>query len=523
MKTLVEWTRDLFGGHDMPPLIAPPRAELATRRIDLEAVSAYDTSNGRSFLESRKQPWQDEGWRLSREIGEWGALLDWRASALSRIRWYVARVPDSGSKDSNPVPVTNPVLTAPLDRLSGDDPNGFAAKTARYWKQTDITGESYLVGYREDPNDPESSVFDFASSDELVMRVTEAPDGDRRNQARVAYRVDEDQYIPLHPDWSSVQRIWRRDAQYGWLATAPTEYCLPILRVLRLLDQRVSSEALSRIWSSGLLCIGEGAYLPMPPPEAQRMFPDEDPQMQMIKWMVSVGIRNPGEASAASPILLNANKSDVGLVELATEFSKAVPELVDLYIRRLAMSSSAPPEMVLGRSDDNHWTSAWVNKDIIEIYLKDDAADFAAALTTGHLRPWYRAVGVKDPHKYMIAFDVTPLYEEPDRTETAAEDRAARVIGEKAYRRIRGYDEGDAPTAEENQRWILTQLALNNANPIQIQPFLDPLGVELGDTDQVAPASAPAVAGAAPTPPAAAPEPDALTDGEPPAPPGVPA
>ena len=178
-------------------------------------------------LKARKQEWQEKSRDLFYGFGPWGALIDWRASAFSRIKFYVAEEPASLDGDTAPPPVTDPRITAPLDMLSGGDPNRAAEQWYRYRILMDLLGECYLAGYLTDYNDPDSGVWGFYSPFEVTEEAREIIGRDGypiltdRGLPLTSYvrvQVDEDEYVSLPAGYSSIQRIWRRDPFKSWLA-----------------------------------------------------------------------------------------------------------------------------------------------------------------------------------------------------------------------------------------------------------------------------------------------------------------
>ncbi|MEV5047362.1 hypothetical protein AB0N20_22670 [Streptomyces griseoincarnatus] len=97
--------------------------------------------------------------------------------------------------------------------------------------------------------------------------------------------------------------------------------------------------------------------------------------------------------------------------------------------------------------------SAWALKEeAVTLGVQPRLDTVSHALTTQWLRPLLQADRVKDADRYVVATDTAGLRVRGNRSQTALEVFKAGAISAAALRRETGFDESDAPTAEEEAR-----------------------------------------------------------------------
>ncbi|MFF4147295.1 hypothetical protein ACFY0A_39705 [Streptomyces sp. NPDC001698] len=94
--------------------------------------------------------------------------------------------------------------------------------------------------------------------------------------------------------------------------------------------------------------------------------------------------------------------------------------------------------------------SAWMlTSEAIRVGIEPKLATVAYALTQQWLRPLLQAENVDDWHRWLIWYDTAPLRVRTNRSETALQAYDRGVISSAALRRETGFNESDAPDAEE--------------------------------------------------------------------------
>jgi hypothetical protein len=110
-----------------------------------------------------------------------------------------------------------------------------------------------------------------------------------------------------------------------------------------------------------------------------------------------------------------------------------------------------PPEVTLGMAEANHWTAWAVTEDTFRSHIEPAGISMFDALTGGYLRAALEADGI-DPElaaTIFIWYDETDLVTKPNRAQDAKDAHAAMVISDEALRDALGFNDADAPTADE--------------------------------------------------------------------------
>ncbi|MGW3447323.1 Hint domain-containing protein [Streptomyces sp. NPDC001076] len=94
--------------------------------------------------------------------------------------------------------------------------------------------------------------------------------------------------------------------------------------------------------------------------------------------------------------------------------------------------------------------SAWaISAEAVRLGVEPRLAIVCHALTTQWLRPLLEDEAVEDPDEWLVWYDTSQLRVQANRAQTALEAYQAGLISAAAARRETGFDEADAPTAEE--------------------------------------------------------------------------
>jgi hypothetical protein len=138
--------------------------------------------------------------------------------------------------------------------------------------------------------------------------------------------------------------------------------------------------------------------------------------------------------------------------------------------------------------------TAWqIEESAVKVYVNPLVALICDALTIGYLRPALKQVSHPRASQLVIWYDTSDLVLRPDRSQESVALHDRGLLSDEATRRENGFDEDDAPSTEELNRWILLQLAKDTSvmapglvphmtkgvGPIQIAP----IGTEPTATD----------------------------------------
>jgi hypothetical protein len=459
------------------------------------SVSPIDTFGGLTTLDSHRQDWQAEAWRAYRNtVGEFAAVVNWRADAISRTKLFVARLSDD--TDADPCPVEDPLLGSLLERLGSGGSTGYSQLLKRMSIHLDVPGETLLVGH--ETVEGHQSWFP-ASLDQLTTWGGEtAIQIDNTGNPTLDYITAPRPQDPAvggpQRHTTIIRRIWEPDPKEPWLAISAARYAQKPLRILDRLTDRVNANTLSRLMN-GLMLVSSDVLLPTMPDRSDL---HADPEMAGLIYAATTAIADAESPSAVLPIIgrvAGEITDKIQKIDFGTSFDEELVPLFDLFIRRLALMLDVPPEILLGIGDSSTFANAYlVSEDAVRIHLTPTIEMMCDGLTRAYLRPAIHALNVQagrviyDPTLYTVWYDTSPITKRADRAEDARADYEAGVISDEALRRATGFGDDDAPDPEETRVRILTQLALAGVPLVDAEPYLRAMGISL-DPPPPAPAA----------------------------------
>lgn len=473
---------------------------------------------------AKRRPWQAQAWEMYDEVGELHSAVNWLAHSLSRCKLYVGELPDDRT-EGDPTPTTDERAQAPLDELFGGT-SGHPQMLSRLAVHLTVPGESFLIGLDLDAPDvdqaagqptpvgPDGLPVPVGANPERRWLVASTDEFDTKDGKVTVRLPDSDRSVVVDLERSTVIRLWRPHARRAWEADSPTRACLPALRELMTASARINADLESRLAGAGLLVMPASASVARTGTageagdNATEQLVDDPDYATLIDAMVTpIGDRD--SASAVVPVLVRVDDNAVDKVRhisFATPLDGRVQELREAAIRRLALGLDVPPEVLLGMTDANHWTGWQIEESAVKLSVEPILTLIVNALTENYLRPAYRAIGVGDPERFVVWYDVSELVLRPNRFEQAYKLWGEGLVGSAAVLREGGFGEDDVPTTVEQAKHLLMRLVTMNVSPDVARPYLLALGLP-------APAATanPGVGDAAPAAPAidVAPDPDA--------------
>ena len=472
-----------------------PDQTSAQPRVLVSAATLVRQDTLRSI--AKKRDWQQQAWDMYDEIGEFHSGVNWLAHSLSRCKLYVGELPDDRT-EGDPTPTTDERAQQPLDELFGG-PSGHPGMLARLATHLTVPGESYVIGL--DVDAPEASTDDDAGEPQPTPL---APDGvpaptvqrrwivasteefDTKNNKTVVRLPDADRSVEVDVDRSTVIRMWRPHARRAWEPDSPARACLPALRELVTTSARITADLESRLAGAGILVIPASASVartgPAQPDQGngtpEQLVDDPDYATLIDAMVTPIGDRE--SAAAVVPVLIRVDDQAVDKVRhisFATKLDERVQALRDGAIRRLALGLDVPPEVLLGMTDANHWTGWQIEESAVKISVEPLLGLICSALTENYLRPAHAALGVANPERYVIWYDVSELVLRPNRFEQAYKMWQEGLIGAAAVLREAGFSEDDVPNSTEQARTLLIKLVTGNVSPDVARPYLLALGL----------------------------------------------
>lgn len=484
--------------------IFTPRAELPQPAVRPRHMVAAATLVRQETLRSisKRKDWQVQAWEMYDEIGELHSATGWLAHSLSRCKLYVAELPEDRT-EGDPVPTTNADARQPLDELFGG-PSGHPSMLSRFAIHLTVPGESYLIGL--DLDAPDANAPTAPPADETPtplgpdgQPVADAPEVNRRwlvasteefdtKDGKTTVRLpDSDRAVTVDVEQSMVIRLWRPHARKAWDADSPTRACLGALRELVTASAKINADLESRLAGAGMLIMPASASVARQSTgdatdatagEPENLVDDPD-YATLIEAMVTP-ISDRDSASAVVPILVRVDDQSVDKVRhisFATNLDGKVLELRESAIKRLALGLDVPPEVLLGMTDANHWTGWQIEESAVKLSVEPLLTLIVNALTVNYLRPALRLLGITDPDRYVIWYDVSELVLRPNRFEQAYKLWQEGLVGAAAVLREGGFGEDDVPSSAERAQHLLLSLVTKNISPDVARPYLLALGL----------------------------------------------
>jgi hypothetical protein len=412
--------------------------------------------------------WQEEMWEFTRSIGEFGSVMDWFSSGISRMHLTAAtqkpgiREPEMNDKGPAAQLVDDLVVNAR---------GGETQYLYKWGRHLGVAGVGWFVGEdMDDDIDGDRRVFDVKSARQI--RRSQKPYRDPSTGQIVRdftgkaiidgfeVQTDPDRWRQLAPS-SLVGRIFRPDDEFDFNVTSWARPAITTLREIDLYNRHIIATLLSRLVFNGFLFIPQEVTFPVNP-----QFKDApDPFIAELIAIASRGIRDPGSPASAIPVPLRVPAEFIEKFKhliIATGIDPKVIEARAAALSNLSKQLPAPPEAMQGKSDLNHWNAYADSEDNIKYIFGSTMEVFVGGLTEFYLWPMLRAAGVSirgEGGRHVVWYDASDLVSKPDNSQNALSAREQMIIDDEAFRTVTGLDDADTPTDEELRKMILINLA----------------------------------------------------------------
>jgi hypothetical protein len=235
-----------------------------------------------------------------------------------------------------------------------------------------------------------------------------------------------DHWTPL-PEYVKHVRVWNRHPRRGWESDSPVRASMDVLREIRLYDDRIAAQAISRLIGAGMMFIPQGMRLPSPTGDMK----DGSPQdfLRLLIQVASIAVKDRRSPAANIPILIEADRDDIAAMKdahhtFSTPFDEKILEMRESAIRRWATGVDLPAESMLGISSATHWNAALISDDQIKSFVVPSLKRTTGNITIGALWPYLLSVGTPDMSLQLWP-DTTNLRARVENTEESqwAHDR----------------------------------------------------------------------------------------------------
>lgn len=482
--------------HDQPP--PPKRLVSAATLVRQETLRSV----------AKSQDWQAAAWEMYDEIGELHSGAGWLSHSLSRAKLYVGELPDDRT-EGEPTPTSDARAKQPLNELFGG-PSGHPGMLGRLGLHLTVPGVSYVIGLdmnapaadeqggtvQPSPLGPDGTPVPDSPNVERRWMVASNEEFDVKDNKTIVRLPDSDAQVEVDVENSTVIRLWNPHARRAWDADSPVRACLPVLRELINANARITADLESRLAGAGILILPASASVaranPDDSPDGTEQLVDDADYATLIEAMVTpIGDRE--SASAVVPILIRVDDQAVDKVKhisFSTNLDAKVLELRDSAIRRLALGLDVPPEVLLGMTDANHWTGWQIEESAVKLSVEPLLTLIVNALTVHYLRPALTALGVANPERFVIWYDLSDLILRPNRFEQAYKLWQDGMLGAAAVVAEAGFSEDDMPDSAERAEHLLVRLLMANVAPETARPYLMALGLKAPDATTSSPAPA---------------------------------
>lgn len=422
----------------------PPIEELAAAAMEID----WSSSDEVQHLLSTRQAYSNDPWNWFDKLPEVHYPANFVGYCLSQVSYFVAKMTDRRTQTFEPV-LDNDVELA-VDFLEGDT-GDIQEFSRRYGINRSIAAEAFLYGYDEDG----VTKWEVLSPAELVVSA----DGAYRKIAPGA-SIDGNHKLRSN---DYLKRLWKPHAKFVLLADSPMKALDTTCEELYLLTESVKARVKSRLASNGILFLPNSISLPAAfggQNGTQNGTPGPvDPLINTLITLWTTAIINPGVAAGALPTLLRGPDDAGEKIKHITMDPSIVEVEIKLraeLVQRIARGLDLPPEIVLGMSDANHWSSWSIMDSAFRNHIAPICAEWCKALTKVWLRPFLVTSGMspEDAMQYHIWYDSSSLLSSQNEAQDTREFVTMGVVSEEYARERTGIPESAAPSEEEKVRLI---------------------------------------------------------------------
>lgn len=444
---------------------------------------------------SQSSYWQERAWIYDDEVPEIGFAHDFTHHAMSRVRLIPAIVPDD--PDEMPEPLTDENCPPGLDIndcravLSRLEPfPDFMGDTAR---KIDTAGECHVV-LMEDLEALDGESCRVLSNDELIAQ------GDTW---RIAHGPNDKTGEEIPPDTSTLFRIWTPSGRYGQLPMSPMRRLLGVAEELMLLTQVIRGQARSRVaMAGGILGIPDELTLEMTAQAEGDAEHDGDGEIGGDTFiedfidMATTAMIDHESAAAAIPLILRGKAElieKIKMIQVGDPFDAELRNIRNELLGRVANGLDLPREVVLGVGENNHWNAEQIEQQAWHVHLEPRAMAICSATTQAFYRPQLLDLGVDRElvRRCLVWYDPSWFVGTPDLADSADAGLENYAISLETWRRVKGYNEDDAPDEAE----VDYRISIKQREKVSIREVGDVVPPGIVDTQTGDEAGAPAKGG----------------------------
>lgn len=488
---------------------APARAIVAAA-MPLTGPEVKAVNRGRQYATTSE--WQNEAWYYFDAVGDLRAPLIWIANAVSQADVHATELDETGkptgpTADTRAQAVAAQVLGGPSQRP------GLLRLIALCWQ---CVGETWVIIRPQNGGKPDQWLA--LSGNKVKARGETWSYTDPFTGADVILNGRTDRMI----------RAWSPHPNDQCKADSAVRPALPILREIEKASQNIIARLESRIASNGIGLMAD--ELDYPKGDFDTV---GGAVMDFFMSAAEANLKNPGQASAQVPLILNApgeliaNGGAFAHVDISTEFDGQVVELRDNGRERLAATLDMPKSVATqDQAEANHWSAWQVEESTYKIFIEPLLKSIGDVITEHWFRPALIALGFtpEQADRFELGWDTTAIVARPDDTENLRDLHDRVLISDEYMLTENGVPEDAKPSDEERTRRILEKIVIGAPTLLADPAVAEALGLDIEVQPAAAGVDATVTPGGELEPPEPAPAVRALpsTQGQEPTPADVP-
>lgn len=441
--------------------------------------------------------WQTQAWYFYDAIGELRFAFNLLANAVSRATLYAAETdPETGLITG---PTEDPRAQAAVEQVLGgsDERPQLQSTIALHWQ---VAGETYVLVMPQAGSLPDRWIV--LSRKALRQRGGTWSFEDPLTGVWTTLREGTDRLL----------RVWSPHPNSQTHADSAMRAAIPICNEIERASQSIIARLLSRLASNGLYFLPHEVDFATADGEAA----NAQTLMAQLMELAQINISNPGTASAAVPMMIDAPGEMIqyliqGHVDFATALDGSVSELREQAITRLGRTVDMPRETALGQTAEaNHWSAWQVEETTYKLHVEPFLLKFGMALTREWFRPALKLMGIEDPDRFVLAWDVTDVVSRPDDTEDVKYLFENNLVSVDWVLNKFGVPDDAKPSEEEARFNLARTLVINAPTTLENPSVASLLGLEptVQATVSLTPGDEPDPARALPVRDTTPPEPD---------------
>jgi len=500
-----------------PRRTAPKVMRASGARIDSSNPDAV-----RSLIAGRRsQQWQALAWGYRDMIGELRYGLQYRARAISRVRFFAAQIIGD---DDEPIPLSlrndedaekraritlPPALCAAAEEELARLPLDAGYQFLGVWSENfDVAGECYLHGFYDEWTGEEQwkirsvDEVEFGTDGRTVHLIDETVPGGIGRRIDLSDEGGEELY-----------RLWVPHPRRSHLADSALHAMIGTMEDICLIGREMRAVMRSRIMANGVILMPDGMTMMRNVREDADGDEEDSPFMAEFTEAINAPIANEGDPGGTVPVVLTGSIEDIQAwrhERLEREDSEELNDKLAACLGRLAAGMDIPPEILKGMGDANHWTAWQIDASTARHHIEPGVRLMADSLTGALLRAALlkRGFPIDQVRQVRTWYDLGTLTENPNRRQDALDARREGAIGNASFRRALGFNDGDAPTPQEVVEMVALKAGFDQATATALlrylvandpdQPFEFPAVGEQDAPRQALPSAAPAPAPAGP-------------------------